>query len=210
MDLSIKEKILIGSIGAIVVLVVGGSIWSLVSGRGLESSTENHKVSSHKELTDSSVERKDDVKDSESKTADDEDLSRDESNKSDEHSSVSSYSSDSSTKASNNKSQNNTQKSETSSSTSDSNSYSSYTQPVAKCNEDMKENYKKYRDSQVAVENARWANQLDRFHSEASGNGMSFSGAAQDMINKARPAHEANLSNIEAQYQDNLWSANCV
>lgn len=81
---------------------------------------------------------------------------------------------------------------------------------VVTCNETMKASYTNLYESMVAAENARWTQQVNGFHTEASRRGMSFSGYAQEQIDLAKPAHEATLANIQNDYAINLHSINCL
>lgn len=73
----------------------------------------------------------------------------------------------------------------------------------------MKVSYTSLRDSQVAAENTRWANQVNGFGNQASANGMAFSGYVEAMKQQYRPVHDANLASIEATYLQNLAIINC-
>ena len=79
------------------------------------------------------------------------------------------------------------------------------------CNETMKSSYTSLYNSKVNAENAIWYNQIEAWNNYAAGNGVggAFSGYVQSMINENKPAHDAKLAQLQAQYYQNLASINC-
>lgn len=77
------------------------------------------------------------------------------------------------------------------------------------CNESMKSSYASLYNSQVNAENASWTNQINAWNDYAAGHGMAFSGYTQSMIDQYKPAHDARLAQLQAQYYQNLASINC-
>lgn len=108
-----------------------------------------------------------------------------------------------------------------SSSNNQQNNQSIYTTPVAEtqqeavqeqaavCNEAMKSSYTSSYNSQLAAENARWANQVNSIMSEAARRGNTFSGIPQGQIDEARPTHDAIVAQLQSQYYQNLMLINC-
>ena len=80
---------------------------------------------------------------------------------------------------------------------------------VATCSEEMKLSYTSLYNSQVTQENASWANQISLWQSDAASRGMGFSGYVQGMVDGNKPAHDAILTQLQAQYYLNLASINC-
>lgn len=205
MELSIKEKILISIIGAVLVAAVSGSVWALTANRGandMESST-----AAQQEKTSSSVKDETDA----SSKDDELDNSTDADNKPSTDSAPQS-STPASSSSQNPSSTSPSTSQQKSANSSDSTSTSQQTVPsqqVAECDKDMKALYTGSRDASIARENARWTKQQNDINEEAVRRGGAHSGFAQAMINDARPVHEANLADIEIQYQYNLLSINC-
>lgn len=205
MNMSIKEKILIGIIGTILTIAIGGSVWAFTTNGG----TEDGKVqgtTSKGEKIDSPVKDKANLSDVKDEPIRDEDSSDSFKAGTAPQSSTSVHSPSSSTR---NALQPTKAHTGTSSFSTPSQEHTPPSHSVAVCDEDMKSSYTRLRDSQISAENARWTRQVNGFHEEAARRGGAHSGLAQAMINDALPAHEVNLVNIESQYQLDLHSISC-
>lgn len=196
MNLSLKEKILVSGMAVVILLAVGSSVWVLAAPK-LPSSTNSAVAESSKVAKQADVEPRTDS---------------------------SSMAENNATSTSNDTKQNTTTPTPSKAdSTTSPKVYSStpadstpaptnYTPPQAEvptCSQAMKVSYTSLRDSQVAAENTRWANQVNGFGNQASANGMSFSGYVEAMKQQYQPVHEANLASIEVAYQQNLVRVSC-
>lgn len=200
--MSVKEKILIAVICTTLAVTIAGAVWATVSpntpNREQESSTasENEDSKDLREPTsDSQTINNDKVDTTKQDSSTFPQKSVTKQTQPDSNSTSQPVSLDSNKKSS---------KSQQTSST------QSPTQPqVASCDEDMKESYTNLRDSQIASENAAWVSKITTWNNYASGNGMSYSGYTQSMINENKPAHDARIAQIHTTYQLNIASINC-
>lgn len=206
MNISIKEKVLIGVIGAAVVVAISGSVWALTAER--EEYSKDSDTTSQKEKKESSTKDKASVDSGNNEF--DSDAGAEDTHQVDNASQSSTPSSPSQSSSSTPPSTSQPIDTNSPSST-PTNQHTVPSQQVMKCNEDMKALYVGSRDASIARENARWTKQQNDINDEVArrGVGAGHSGIAQGMINDARPMHEANLADIEMQYQYNLRSISC-
>ena len=201
MEMSIKEKVLIGVIASTIVLAVGGSVWALVT-------PNNDKVKNNDETSlEESVTTEPSKKEEFNKVS-----TTNESDKGAPTASGSKIDSTSVPVPSHNQANSKLP------------SPQSREEPVApavspqatqgqprrvSCNESMKASYTSLYNSQISAEDASWSNRVSQWNSEASARGISFSGYVQDKINQNKPTHEARITSINSNHQSNLASIDC-
>lgn len=200
MELSIKEKILIGTIGTILIAAIGGSVWAFVSPKNNTEQTSSQV--SEKEKPKEAVKDKEDSSSTASELEDTE-ISDSSSTTSDSSTTTTSGSSSAPSSTSSNTKLSQSQKATSA-------TRPTQSQPkVASCNQAVKESYKNLYDSQINAEKADWSQRVNRWGNEASARGMAFSGYVQGKINDNKPAHDLRLVQIKATYQSNLANINC-
>lgn len=201
MKLSIKEKILISVIGAMLVFAIGGSVWALVSPKNTLEQEESSQIS-EEELPKESITS---TEDSSHEDSDKEDVKV----QSDSASSRTSTTTPIETSPSSTSSRSSSSQPSTSQQTAPSQSPAQPQPQVVSCDEDMKASYTSLRNSQISAEEAAWTRQVNAWGDYAASRGMAHSGYVQSMINDNKPAHDARLAQIQTTYQRNLASINC-
>lgn len=201
MEMSIKEKVLIGVIASTIVLAVGGSVWALVTPNN--DKVKNNDETSLEEPTATEPSKEEELnKESTTSKSSKGTTTTQESNTDSTSESMPSHS-----QTSSNPSSPQARKQPVAPSSSP---RTTQRQPQkVSCNESMKTSYTSLYNSQISAENARWASQVNGFNNQATGNGGSFSGGAQDKMNQYKPAHDAKIASINNTYQSNLASINC-
>lgn len=202
MEMSIKEKVLIGVIASTIVLAVGGSVWALVTPNN--DKVKNNDETSLEESSPASSLEEEKLNEEPTVSKSNEDTSTASQPNTDTTSEPTPSYSETNPEPSNIQ----TQKQPATAPSSSPRTTQGQPEKVS-CNESMKASYTSLYNSQISAENARWANQVNGFNNQATGSGGSFSGGAQDKINQYKPAHDARIASINNDYQSNLASINC-
>lgn len=198
-ELSIKEKILVGVIGVTLFLAIGGTAWAFLSPH---NDTKNRATQAS--------EKSEPKKGAASTDADSPSLSvtqHKETKPTSHDKTATSSAHDKPSTAPTDQSKVRTSPRKTTPARV--NSRPKQQEQVASCDTDMKSSYEGLRKSQVNAENANWSSNISQWSNEASGRGISFSGFVQDKINQHKAAHNARLAQIESTYLHNLASINC-